>query len=322
MTVIRPPRHAALRHRAWPLCCRQCTGIAIELGSSRTRAWALGRGIILDVRTVTFRSGASHPVQRGTIVDPEGASQMLDRLLGRRLPLFGHTVIALTTPVLGGIAYREAAREALRSLRPAAVVTIPTAKAIALGAGAGAGSGAEPAAGAGPVTDAGQDAEVQTPGSRSGAATGSGSGPGAAAGAGSAPFRPQLIVDVGAHLTEVFLLTEGEVADAHRAELGTDDLDRIPSRRIVGSVVDTLTAMLRRDTTSQTLDALQHGVLVAGGGALRPEITHGLSKQLHVPVRTAPAPHTAAVRGAARHLQAVHTHPPHTFLHGTTPHRR
>lgn len=273
MTAIRPPRHTSLRHSAWPLCCRRCTGIAVDLGSSRTRAWALGRGLILDARTVAFPgSGTSHPVQRGTIIDPEGTSRMLDRLLGRRIPLLGHTVIALTTPVLGGIAYREAARAALQVLRPTAVLTIPTAKAIALATRAD-------------------------------------------------PSRPLLVVDVGAHLSEVFLLIDGEVADAHRTLLGTDDLDRTPHRELVESVVTAVTAMLRRDRTSQTLDALRQGVLLAGGGALRPEVVHGLSHQLHVPVRTAPAPHTAAVRGAARHLEAVHTHRPDDDLADSPPQR-
>lgn len=36
----------------WPMC-RLCPGIALDLGSSRTRAWVPGPGIILDVPTVT-----------------------------------------------------------------------------------------------------------------------------------------------------------------------------------------------------------------------------------------------------------------------------
>jgi len=270
MTVIRPPRAGSARHMTSPVC-RQCPGIAIDLGSARTRAWAPGRGIILDTRTVTFPgTGTSYPVQRGTIVDPEGTARMLDRLLGRRVPRFGHPVIALTTPVLGGIAYREAARTALQVLRPRTVLTIPTAKAIALGA----------------------DAD---------------------------PSRPLLIVDIGAHLTEVFLLTDGAVTDAHRTALGTDDLDYTPCRELTESVVTVVTGMLRRDHTSQTLDALRNGVLLAGGGALRPEITHGLAAQLHVPVRPAPAPHTVAVRGAAKHLQAVHHRSPDADFTHTPP---
>lgn len=255
MTVVRPPHSSALRRTGWPWRSRRRAGVAIDLGSARTRAWVPGRGIVLDVRTVTFAgAGPCYPVRRGAIVDPEGASRMLERLLRHRPLLARHTVIAVTTPVLDGIAYREAARTALDVLRPSTVVTVPTAKAIALGSGADL-------------------------------------------------ARPLLVVDIGAHLTEVFLLIDGEVTDAHRTVLGTDDLDHGSCREIVESVSGTLTGMLRRDRTAQTFDALRHGVLLAGGGALRPEVTHGLSTRLRVPVRPAPAPHTAAVRGAAQQLR-------------------
>ncbi|NEA63981.1 hypothetical protein [Streptomyces sp. SID12488] len=53
----------------------------------------------------------------------------------------------------------------------------------------------------------------------------------------------------------------------------------------------------------------RRGALLAGGGALRPDITYHLTGQLHAPLQPVPAPHTAAVRGAAKLLQAVHTHP-------------
>lgn len=286
MTAIRPRRRTSPHRPAGPSRFRRHTGIAIDLGSSRTRAWTEGRGIILDVRTVSFPGtgaeaeagtaakdgaeavagartgrGTSYPVQRGAIVDPEGTARMLDRLLSRRLPLLGRTVIALTTPVLGGVAYREAARKALQVLRPAEILTIPTAKAIALGAGAD-------------------------------------------------PARPLLIVDVGAHLTEVFLLADGEIVDAHRTDLGTDDLDGPAYSLLTEAVAGTVTGMLRSDSTRQAQEALRHGVLLAGGGALRPELAHGLSGQLHASVQPAPAPHTVAVRGAARHLKSVHTGPP------------
>lgn len=49
MTVLRRPRTALSRHRPWPLC-RQCSGVALDMGSARTRAWVAGRGMILDVR--------------------------------------------------------------------------------------------------------------------------------------------------------------------------------------------------------------------------------------------------------------------------------
>ncbi|GGY94811.1 hypothetical protein GCM10010365_11980 [Streptomyces poonensis] len=94
MTVLRRPRAATTsatsttgrryrhwhrhRHRPWPLC-RQCCGLALDMGSARTRAWIAGRGMILDVPTVTF-PGALHPIQRGAIVDIPGTARLLDRL--------------------------------------------------------------------------------------------------------------------------------------------------------------------------------------------------------------------------------------------------
>jgi rod shape-determining protein MreB and related proteins len=131
MPLYLAPAHGTT---TWPMC-RLCPGIALDLGSSRTRAWVPGPGIILDVPTVTIEGvGGSHPIRRGTIVDPEGTARMLQRLLGPRIPRHARPLIALTTPVLGGIAYRKAARAALEVLRPRTVLTIPTATAVALGA--------------------------------------------------------------------------------------------------------------------------------------------------------------------------------------------
>lgn len=263
MTVLRPTHDGGRRLRG-----RRSPALAIDLGNSRVRAWSPGRGLVLDTRTVGFpgsggddRHRVSYPVRRGAIVDPEGAAGMFERLLGHRTPLLAGPVIALTTPVLGGLAYREAARAALQVLRPRSVLTIPTAKAIALGAG----------------TDA---------------------------------ARPLLIVDVGAHLTEVFLVAEGGVTDAHRTAVGTDDLGCVPTRELTGYVVTAVGEMLRQDRTAQTRTALRDGVLLAGGGALRPEIARDLCEQLGAPVRPAAAPHTVAVRGAARYLASLRTLPP------------
>ncbi|USQ85722.1 rod shape-determining protein [Streptomyces phaeoluteigriseus] len=270
MTRAPGPRPPATRHRSWPWC-RQCTGIALDLGSARTRAWTSGRRRILDVPTVTFPGdGATHPIQRGTIVDTPATGRMLHRLLGHRLPRFGRPLLILTTPALGGVVYRAEARTAVEVLRPRTVLTVPTARAVAMAA----------------------DADLT---------------------------HPLLVVDLGAHLTEVTLLTDGAVTDARHTALGTSDLDsRTPPARISEAVVAMVTTMLDQDPTTQTLDALQRGALLAGGGALRPDITYRLTGQLHAPVQPVPAPHTAAVRGAAKLLQAAHTHPSTTALTDAT----
>ncbi|MFI8947198.1 rod shape-determining protein [Streptomyces sp. NPDC053750] len=261
MTVARRPRTGLVRHRPWPLC-RQCSGVALDMGSARTRAWVAGRGMVLDVPTVTFPgAGAVYPIQRGSIVDTQGTARMLDRLLGHRLPRFARPLVVVTAPVLDGFAYRNEARTAVEVLRPRSVLTVPSARAVALAAGADL-------------------------------------------------SRPLLVIDIGAHLTEVVLLVDGAVFDARRTALGTRDIDdATPATGIGDAVADMITSMLRQDRTSLTVDALGRGPLLAGGGALRPEITCHLAGRLHAPLRAVPAPHTAAVRGAAKLLQAAHTHP-------------
>nr|WP_244503248.1 rod shape-determining protein [Streptomyces hygroscopicus] len=264
MTVIRRSRTgspAGHRHRPWPLC-RHCCGLALDLGSARTRAWLAGRGMILDVPTVTSPgAGAVHPIQRGTIVDVPGTARMLDRLLGHRLPRPTRPLVVVTAPVLGGPAYRERARTAVEVLRPRAVLTVPAARAIALAA----------------------DADLS---------------------------RPLLVVDVGAHLTEVVLLLDGVVFDARRTALGTADLTGPgATAEISEAVTGMITSMLRQDRTSLTAEALSRGALLAGGGALRPDLVRRLIGGPHAPVRAVPAPHTAAIRGAAKVLRAAHAHP-------------
>lgn len=236
MTVIRRPRGARTGHRPWPLC-RNCTGVALDMGSARTRAWVAGRGMIFDVPTVTFPgAGAVYPIQRGSMV-------------------------VVTAPVLDGYAYRTEARTAVEVLRPRSVLTVPAARAVAVAAGADL-------------------------------------------------TRPLLVMDVGAHLSEVVLLVDGAVFDARRTALGTGDIDdATPAVRIGEAVVDMTTSMLRQDRTSLTIDALGRGPLLAGGGALRPEITCHLAGRLHAPLRAVPAPHTAALRGAAKLLETAHSHP-------------
>ncbi|MEU7417391.1 rod shape-determining protein [Streptomyces antibioticus] len=262
MTLIRRPQSVPPgKHRPWPLC-RRCCGLALDMGSARTRAWIAGRGTVLDVPTVTLPGvGGVHPIQRGAIVDVPGTSRMLDRILGDRLPRLTRPLVVITTPVLDGPTYRERARAAVQVLSPYAVLTVPTARAVALAA----------------------NADLS---------------------------RPLLVVDIGAHLTEVVLLVDGVVFDARRTALGTTDISGTGAAGdVVDAVTTMITSMLRQDRTSLTADALSRGALLAGGGALRPDLLYRLGGTLHAPARAVPAPHTAALRGAATILRAAHAHP-------------
>ncbi|HZX04163.1 rod shape-determining protein [Kribbella sp.] len=129
----------------------------------------------------------------------------------------------------------------------------------------------------------------------------------AAFGAGADVAGPLLVVDLGAQLTEVALVVGGAVVAARRTALGLDDVRTVfPIVEVVGEAV---LELLHGDCGAQVVDALDRGVLLTGGGALRPELTYKLGHRLGAPVAPAPAPHTAAVRGAATALQATHRHP-------------
>ncbi|MDX3519970.1 rod shape-determining protein [Streptomyces scabiei] len=135
MTTFRGPRSAGPRHRPWPRC-RRCHGIALDLGSDRTRAWSFDGKPLFDVPTVAFGDGIVRPVRRGAIVDTAATATMLDRLLAHRLPRSAHPLLILTTPALGGVAFRAEARAAAEVLRPHTVLTVPAARAVAVAADA------------------------------------------------------------------------------------------------------------------------------------------------------------------------------------------
>ncbi|MGZ0152324.1 rod shape-determining protein [Kribbella sp. WER1] len=129
----------------------------------------------------------------------------------------------------------------------------------------------------------------------------------AAFGAQADVTEPLLVVDVGAQLTEVALVLGGAVVAARRTALGLDDVRTMfPIVEVVG---EAMLDLLQGDCGAQVVDALDRGVLLTGGGALRPEITYKLGQRLGATVCPAPAPHTVSVRGAAAALQATHRHP-------------
>jgi rod shape-determining protein MreB and related proteins len=85
----------------------------------------------------------------------------------------------------------------------------------------------------------------------------------------------------------------------------------------VQSIVGVAANLLRLDCVAQVVDALDRGPLLTGGGALHPEITHRLAKRLLAPVRPAPEPQLAAVRGAGLALVAAQRH---SSVPGEDPH--
>ncbi|MEE4495299.1 rod shape-determining protein [Streptomyces sp. BE230] len=259
----RQARSVHRQHRPHPQHRGITRGLAIDLGSSRTRAWIPGQGVVTD--TGSDQAGAyghdCRPVRRGRIVDAESCGRMLDRIADTALGADrSDTVIVLSHPVLAGPGDRAAVREILTALGPSSVIVLDSARA-------------------------------------------------AAACAGPQDGGPLLVVDIGAELTEVTLLVDGRVRDARLAETGTSDLDpgETPTA-VVRAVLDMVTGMWHQDRNGALLGALRRAPLLAGGGALRPDITHRIAGSLGAPVRLADDPATTVVRGAGLILSSVLRH--------------
>ncbi len=237
-------------------------GLALDLGSSRTRAWVPGRGLVLDPYAGTgAHAGVERPVRRGRIVDPESCGRLLGRIADAALgPDRSDSVIVLSHPVLAGAEHRSAARALLAGLGTTRVVVLSSARA-------------------------------------------------AAAYAGPREAGPLLVIDMGAQLTEVTLLVNGLVADARQAESGLDDLDGLDPAELpaalVRTVLDMITSMWRHDRHGAIRGALRKGPVLAGGGALRPDVTERIARRLGTRVRLADDPSTTVVRGAGQILSSV-----------------
>ncbi len=242
-------------------------GLALDLGSSRTRAWVPGRGLLLEPFPGSGpHGGAERPVRRGRIVDPESCGRLLGRIADAALgPDRSDSVIVLSHPVLAGAEHRTAARALLAGLGTTRVLVLSSARA-------------------------------------------------AAAYAGPRETGPLLVVDLGAELTEVTLLVGGLVADARQAESGLDDLDGLDPATlptVLGrTVLDMITSMWRHDRHGAIRGALRKGPVLAGGGALRSDVTEHLARCLGTRVRLADDPSTTVVRGAGQILSSVLRHRP------------
>jgi rod shape-determining protein MreB len=120
-----------------------------------------------------------------------------------------------------------------------------------------------------------------------------------------------LIVDAGAQLTEAAVLVDGRVAVARRVEVGTHDFEpRALPQRLAG-VISRLVGDISRiaDHAGLVSAALSRGPVIVGDGATRPALIQRISENLRVPVRSAPAPRLAGLRGAGLAAMAVMRHP-------------
>ncbi|MFJ2788035.1 MULTISPECIES: rod shape-determining protein MreC [unclassified Streptomyces] len=103
---------------------RPVRGIALDIGSARTRAWAPGAGVFADV--------PSGPVRGGHTTGPGSRLSLLRRLTATAPGDEGHdTVVMLTHPVLAAPEERAAARRLVDALGPARVIAVDSARAAA-----------------------------------------------------------------------------------------------------------------------------------------------------------------------------------------------
>jgi len=119
-----------------------------------------------------------------------------------------------------------------------------------------------------------------------------------------------LVVDVGAELTEVGLLTNGRVVAARRTEMGTRDLARGATVDLIADNVVRHVEDLRHDPgAAGVATALARGVLLVGDGAVHPGLAPAVAQGLRVRVHRAAAPRTAAINGAGLAAMSLLRHP-------------
>jgi rod shape-determining protein MreB len=130
-------------------------------------------------------------------------------------------------------------------------------------------------------------AEVHTVPSTLAAALGSGADVGG-------PYA-EMVVDLGAGLTEMAVFRNGAAVACAAAEVGTEDgpsmLDRI---------VDAVRAFWRGLCEDDQVETIESGLVVSGGGALMAPLVARLQEALGLTLRIGPQPEQAVVRGLFR----------------------
>ncbi|MFC5173124.1 rod shape-determining protein MreC [Streptomyces mutomycini] len=102
-------------------------GLAIDLGSSGTRAWVPGQGLVTG-GPADLEDSTRRPVRRGRIVDAEFCAGLLDRLADTALGAHRQdSVIVLSHPVLAGPEHRALAGELLAALGASCAVVLNSA---------------------------------------------------------------------------------------------------------------------------------------------------------------------------------------------------
>ena len=131
----------------------------------------------------------------------------------------------------------------------------------------------------------------------------------AAAGAGvdvSSAYA-EMVVDVGAGLTEVAVFRNGAALFEGTIPIGTRDLrgrrrtaNGPPSPAVTHSLAAQVFAMWKSLPLDAQVETIENGLVLTGGGAAIPEVVQAIEVETHLGVRTAPDPAQAVIRGLAR----------------------
>jgi rod shape-determining protein MreB len=119
-----------------------------------------------------------------------------------------------------------------------------------------------------------------------------------------------VIADIGAEVTEVGVLDNGRLVASRRSDLGTRDIALGAEARLLVDIVAGHVEELRADPAVPDLTAAaRRGILLAGEGALDPDLTSCLSARLHLRVHRAVVPRTVGLYGAGLAATSVTRHP-------------
>src|SRR5205823_2163190 len=103
-----------------------------------------------------------------------------------------------------------------------------------------------------------------------------------------------LLLDVGAHLTELAVLNDGIIVIARRAEVGTEDLGRPAGPDTIIAVAATILDDMRRHAPEELwTTARRGGIRLVGDGALLPGLAPALAGALDMAVYPSSQPRTA-----------------------------
>jgi rod shape-determining protein MreB len=320
------------------------TDLAVDIGTSNTRIFARGRGVVLDEPSVVAirdeavlatgqaakamlgREPASvrvtRPLVHGVIAEPDFAQRMLASFFARVQSTWRAKMaprVLLTVPSDSTPVERRAVRDLAASAGAGEIVLVPAPFAAALGAGM-------------PIHQAGAHMVVIVGGGTTEVALLSLSGivysESLRAGGDDMDeaimqwVRKQESLLIGTRQAEAVKLTLGSATGTGSGRTtaikGRAVIDGLPKtvymtdddvahalRDSVVAIVEAVRACLERTPPELAGDIVETGIVLAGGGALLPGLADVIREQTGLPVAVAPEPLHCAVRGVGEMLESV-----------------